>query len=58
MATALILNAARMLFPDIALELGLGQTIRSWFGASAPEQTKLSQLQHLLSPQRHATFRF
>lgn len=54
---ALILNTARMLFLDIDLALGLGQTIRSWFGQSPSEQTKLTQLQHLLSAQGHTTFR-
>jgi hypothetical protein len=54
---ALILNTARMLFLDIDLEFGLGQTIRSWFGQSAPEQTKLAQLQRLFAAQSHSTFR-
>ncbi|MFN6207227.1 MAG: hypothetical protein ACK49R_12380 [Planctomycetota bacterium] len=54
---ALVLNTARMLFLDIDLAMGLGQTIRSWFGQASPEQTKLAQLQHLLSAQGNATFR-
>lgn len=54
---ALILNTARMLFLDIDWEPGLGQTIRGWLGQASPEQTKLAQLQHLLSAQGNATFR-